>query len=95
MEQEQEEQDYPTPKLDAMLRRPEVWAKPDPVQEVLDALNKIIHPASHVKWDWEALHSMEDTAFHKAVKVMMDYPQYREQILLGMSHVIDLHIPRW
>jgi hypothetical protein len=90
-----EESDYPTPKLDALFNRPEVFEMPEPVTGVLERLHKILHPQDHVKWDWEVLHSMEDEVFRMAVKVMLDYPQYREQILLTMSHVVDLHIPRW
>lgn len=68
---------------------------PEPVQEVIDELNLIINPVASREGDWEFLHMEEDAVFHKAVKVMMDYPQYREQILLGMCHVVDLKIPRW
>jgi hypothetical protein len=91
----EEEDYYPTPKLDAMMARPEVWAKPDAVQSLLDELNLIINPLPSVAEDWEALHSMEDTAFHNAVSVLREYPEWRERILHKMQIVVDQHIPRW
>jgi hypothetical protein len=92
---EAEEEEYPTPKLDAMLRRPEVWVMPEPVQSVLDELNLIINPVKENEGDWERLHGMEDEAFAHAVTVMIEHPEYRDRILHKMKIVVDLNIPRW
>ena len=92
---EAEEAEYPTPKLDAMMRKPEVWAKPEAVQNVLDELNAIINPTPMRNGDWEYLHMAEDSALGHAVNAMIEYPEWRDRILQKMKIVVDLNIPRW
>ena len=68
---------------------------PEAVQSVLDELNLIINPIPSLQGDWEALHSMEDTAFHHAVTAMVEHPEWRDRVLHKMQIVVDLEIPRW
>ena len=70
-------------------------ATPERVQNVMDELKAIFYPDPKVEGDWEVLHDMQDTAFAHAVPVMIDYPQYREQILNRMLLIVNQHIPRW
>lgn len=87
--------DDPNPKLTAALAKPSPFVKPDEVQAVFERANAIIHPSLTDAHDWERLHSMEDTLYVEAFRVMLEYKDYREEILRKMLEVADLEIPKW
>jgi hypothetical protein len=85
----------PHPKLTKLMSGPSPFARPEEVQGVLDRAERIIHPDKLVEGDWEALHSMEDELHAEAYRVMLEFPQDREEILRKMLEVVALEIPRW
>lgn len=85
----------PNPKLTAALSKPSPFVKPEEVQSVFGRADAIISPSAENEHDWERLHSLEDELYVESFRVMLEYKDYREEILRKMLEVADLKIPKW
>lgn len=85
----------PHPKLTKLMDKPSPFAKPEEVQAIFDRAERIIHPEKLIAGDWEVLHSMEDDLYQEAFRVMLEYPQDREDIIRKMLEIAALEIPKW